>query len=203
VIDRDHPDFNGIFTVIDPEGGAAKNGAKGKKFYRTGYRTVSWTAKDLNDDALQFRLEVEREDGFLMTVRDELAVDQLGVDTTALPDGRYRFRLTASDGPTNPGDALSATRSSGWFVVDNTPPRMTLTRHGDRWGVVVEDDGSAVTRVEWSRDGARWQELAPEDGILDGQRETFSLPAVQGRHLVVIMAVDRHHNRTTAGAVEE
>jgi hypothetical protein len=203
VIDRDHPDFNGIFTVIDPEGGAAKNGGKGKKFYRTGYRTVSWTAKDLNDDALQFRLEVEREDGFMMTVRDELAVDLLGVDTTALPDSRYRFRLTASDGPTNPGDALSATRSSAWFVVDNTPPRATLTRQGDRWGVVVEDDGSAVARVEWSRDGARWQELAPEDGILDGQRETFSLPAVQGRHLVVIMAVDRHHNRTTAGAVEE
>jgi hypothetical protein len=203
VIDRDHPDFNGIFTVIDPEGGAAKNGSKGKKYYRAGYRTVSWTAKDLNEDALVFRLEVEREDGFLMTVRDELAVDQLGVDTTALPDGRYRFRLTASDGPTNPGDALSATRSSGWFVVDNTPPRVTLTRQGDRWGVVVEDDGSAVARVEWSRDGAEWKELAPEDGILDGQRETFSLPAAQGRHLVVIMAVDRHHNRTTAGAVEE
>ena len=203
VIDRDHPDFNGIFTVIDPEGGAAKNGSKGKKYYRTGYRTVSWEAKDLNEDALVFRLEVEREDGFLMTVRDELAVDLLGVDTTALPDGRYRFRLTASDAPTNPGAALTATRSSAWFSVDNTPPRATLTRQGERWAVVVEDDGSAVSRVEWSRDGAEWKELAPEDGILDGKRETFSLPASQGRHLVVIMAVDRHHNRTTVGAVEQ
>jgi hypothetical protein len=203
VIDRDHPDINGYFSVIDPEGGAGKNGAKGKKYFRTGFRTVSWSAEDLNDDALLFRLEVEREDGFLMTVRDELAVDQLAVDTTALSDGRYRFRLSASDGPTNPGDALSATRSSAWFVVDNTPPQATLTRQGELWEIVVEDGGSAVSRVEWSRDGARWKELAPADGILDGQRETFSLPAVQGRHLVVVRAVDRHHNRATVGAVEQ
>jgi hypothetical protein len=203
VIDRDHPDINGYFSVIDPEGGAGKNGAKGKKYFRTGFRTVSWSAEDLNDDALLFGLEVEREDGFLMTVRDELAVDQLAVDTTALSDGRYRFRLSASDGPTNPGDALSATRSSAWFVVDNTPPQATLTRQGELWEIVVEDGGSAVSRVEWSRDGARWKELAPADGILDGQRETFSLPAVQGRHLVVVRAVDRHHNRATVGAVEQ
>jgi hypothetical protein len=203
VIDRDHPDINGYFSVIDPEGGAGKNGAKGKKYFRTGFRTVSWSAKDLNEDALLFRLEVEREDGFLMTVRDELAVDQLAVDTTALPDGRYRFRLSASDGPTNPGDALSATRSSAWFVVDNTPPQVTLTRQGELWVVVVEDGGSAVSRVEWSRDGSRWKELAPADGILDGQRENFSLLASSGRHLVVVRVVDRHHNRATVGSVEQ
>jgi hypothetical protein len=203
VIDRDHPDVNGYFSVIDPEGGAGKNGAKGKKYYRTGFRTVSWSAKDLNEDALIFRLEVEREDGFVMKVRDELAVDQLAVDTTALPDGRYRFRLSASDGPTNPGDALSATRSSAWFVVDNTSPQATLTRQGGLWAIVVEDGGSAVSRVEWSRDGSRWQELAPADGILDGRRESFSLPASPGRHLVVVRAVDRHHNRTTVGVVEQ
>jgi sugar lactone lactonase YvrE len=203
VIDRDHPDVAGYFSVIDPEGGAANNGAKGKKYYRTGYRTVSWSVKDLNEDALLFRLEVEREDGFLLLVRDQLDVDQLAVDTTALPDGRYRFRLTASDGPTNPGDALSATRSSAWLVVDNTPPTASLTRQGELWAIVVEDGGSAVSRVEWSRDGARWKELAPADGILDGQRESFSLPAASGRHVLAVRAVDRHHNRTTVGAVEE
>ena len=212
VVDRDQPDVNVAFTVIDPDGDGARNGDKDEKYDRTGFRPVSWKVKDLNEDTLLFRLEVEREDGFLMTVRDELASakivdglasDRIGVDMTALPDGRYRFRLTASDGPSNPGDALIATRDSAWFVVDNTPPRVTLTRQGEKWAVVVEDAGSALTRVEWSRDGSRWRAMAPEDVVLDGQRETFSLPASQGRHLVVVRAVDRHHNRITVGAVEQ
>ena len=44
VIEAVHPDVNGIFTVIDET--AAKNGAstKGKKYYRAGFRTVSWEA---------------------------------------------------------------------------------------------------------------------------------------------------------------
>jgi len=202
VIDRDHPDVNGIFTVIDPRATAQKNAGKGKKYYRMGFRTVRWTTKDLNEDALRFRLEVEREDGFELEVRDRLVADQLGVDTTALPDGTYRFRLTASDAATNPGNGLEATRSSRWFVVDNTPPTVTLTRSGGQWHVTVEDASSAVSRAEWSRDGEKWHPLAPTDGILDGQRETFSFDAQDGRHLVVVRAVDRHLNRTTAGAVE-
>jgi hypothetical protein len=203
VIDRDNPDVNGIFTVLDPEAGLSQNSSKGKKYYRAGFRTVSWKAKDLNDDALLFRLEMEREDGFVLTVREDLAADQLGVDTTAVPDGRYRFRLTASDHSTNPGDALSVTRDSRWFVIDNSPPEITLARDGDRWNVVVEDGGSAVAKVEWSRDGERWSELAPSDGILDGLRETFSLEAADGRHLLVVRAIDLHHNRATTGATEK
>ena len=72
----------------------------------------------------------------------------------------------------------------------------------DRWSVVVEDGGSAVAKVEWSRDGERWHELAPADGILDGLRETFSLEAADGRHLLVVRAIDLHHNRATIGATE-
>lgn len=202
VIDRDNPDINGIFTVIDPEAAMGQNSKKGKKYYRNGFRTVSWKTKDLNDDALLFLLEMERDDGFILKIREDLAAEQLGVDTTAVPDGRYRFRLTASDGSTNPGDALTATRDTRWFVVDNTPPEITLAREGDRWTIVVEDGGSAVAKVEWSRDGDRWREIAPTDGILDGLRETFSLEAAEGAHLLVVRAIDLHHNRATAGATE-
>ena len=202
VIDRDHPDVNGIFTVIDPQAGAGKNGGPGKKYYRSGYRTVRWKAKDLNDDPLTFQLVVEQKDGFELLVRDELATDQLAVDTTALPDGMYRFRLTASDGDTNPGGGLEAVLNSRWFVVDNTPPEISLSRSGERWQVTVTDAGSAVSRVEWTRDGKRWNQTAPSDGILDGKRETFSFAAQDDRNLIVVRAVDRHHNRATVGAVE-
>jgi hypothetical protein len=110
--------------------------------------------------------------------------------------------VTASDGEGNPGDALSDEAASRWFVVDNTPPAITLERSGGRWTVTVEDAGSAVASAEWSRDGERWRPLAPADGVLDGRRETFGFAAAEGRHLVVVRAIDRHHNRATAGEVE-
>ena len=191
-----------FFTVIDPKPRATKNNNPGKKYYRSGFRTVRWKARDANDDALTYTLEVENKAGFVLTVREDLRDDQLSVDTTALPDGQYRFRLTASDAETNPGSSEEALRFSRWFVVDNTPPEVALAREGDRWLVTVTDSRSAVSRVEWSRDGERWHQLAPSDGILDGKRETFSFPAEQDRGLVVVRAIDRHHNRATAGMTE-
>jgi hypothetical protein len=204
VIERSHPDFSGIFSVIDErqKNDSAKN-AKGKKFWRVGFRTVSWEATDPNDDPLRFELEVEGENGFKLRVRDQIEGTQLAVDTTALPDGNYRFHLAAVDEIANPGDALTTNSTSGWFVVDNTSPRIVLERQAGEWRVTVEDDSSPIAQVEWSRDGDRWHALAPADGVLDGTRERFGFAAEEGRHLVVVRAIDRHHNRTTVGVIEE
>ncbi len=204
VIEREHPDFSGIFTVIDerkPNNNAKS--AKGKKYYRVGFRTVSWKANDPNEDPLRFELRVESEDGFDLPVREQLNGTQIAVDTTALPDGEYRFRLIASDELENPGDAQTADRTSRWFTVDNTPPAVKLIRRDDRWRVTVQDNLSAVARVEWSRDGERWHALAPADGVMDGSTEEFEFSSEPGHHLVVVRVIDRHHNRATAGAVEE
>lgn len=203
VIEAVHPDANGIFTVVDEN--AAKNGSstKGKKYYRAGYRTVSWKAVDPNRDSLRYRLEVEGRDGHRLEVRDRITGTQLGIDTSAVPDGVYRFRLTASDSPDNPEGALETTRVSRWFTVDNRPPTIRLERDGGTWVAMVDDALSPIVRAEWSRDGATWEALAPADGLLDGRRERFEFPAEDGEHLVVVRVVDRQHNRATAGAVEE
>ena len=124
-------------------------------------------------------------------------------DATVLPDGVYRFRLTASDAPGNPDGALEVSRVSRWFTVDNTAPAVSLRRTGDQWVVSATDNLSPITRAEWSRDGDEWTALAPTDGLLDGREETFKFPAASGRHMVVVRVVDRQHNRATAGAVEE
>jgi hypothetical protein len=205
VIDRDHPDVNGIFTVIEATPKAKPNSAraKGKKYYRSGFRTVSWAAEDGNEDPLRFALEVERDDGFRLPVRDEIDRVQMAIDTTALPDGSYRVHVVANDELRNPGDGMEATAASRWFVVDNTPPLVELKLRDGRWMVVVTDAASTVARVEWSRDGASWNALAPDDGVFDGSRESFSFAAKDGAHLVVVRAVDRHHNRVTVSAVEE
>lgn len=203
VIEAVHPDFNGIFTVIDETTRNNSNSTKGKKYYRAGFRTVSWKASDDNKDPLRFRLEVENREAFRLEVRKRITGTQLGVDTSALPDGIYRFRLTASDAPRNPGSALYTDRASRWFVIDNTPPAVRIERSGDTWTATVSDALSPIVRAEWSRDGESWKALAPADGLLDGRNESFEFPAASGRHLVVVRVVDRQHNRATAGATEE
>jgi hypothetical protein len=164
---------------------------------------VSWKVSDPNKDPLQYHLQIEGRGGFRFDVRDRIAGTQLGIDTHALPDGAYRFRLTATDAPGNPAGAIEASRVSRWITVDNTPPIASLRRTADQWVVSVRDNLSPIARAEWSRDGHEWTALAPTDGLLDGREETFEFPAESGRHMVVVRVVDRQHNRATVGAVEE
>jgi hypothetical protein len=135
-------------------------------------------------------------------VRTDLETVNLAIDTQALADGRYRFRLTASDEPANPGAPATVQALSSHVTVDNTPPVITLERVGDAWRVAVEDGLSRVALVEWNRDADRWHALAPDDGLLDGRRETFEIPAAGGRHVLAVRATDEHHCRATV-AVEE
>ncbi len=199
----EHPDQRGIFTVLGTKTGKAASTKRGKKYWRVGYRTVSWKAEDPNKDPLLFDVELERADDFTFPVRRDLEATQLGVDVTAVPDGRYRFRITASDRVRNPAAPLETTGLSRWFTVDTTPPEVTVRRDGGTWLVEARDAGSSIARAEWSRDGERWTGMAPEDGILDGGVERFRIPVAAGRHVLVVRVVDRHHNRATAGAVEE
>jgi hypothetical protein len=203
VIDADHPDISGVFTVIDENDNRPAPAAKGKKFYRVGYRTVSWEAEDPNEDPLRFDLSVERRDGHQLPVKKRIDGTQIAVDTTAIPDGVYRFVVTASDAPENPGAALRTTASSAWFTVDNTPPTIDIRADGEHWLVRVSDDSSPITRVEWSRNGDRWHGLAAEDGVLDGTVESFVLERQDEGALVVVRAIDLQHNRATRGVVEE
>lgn len=203
VVEAEHPDLSGIFTVIDEKSKRKAKSATGKKYYRVGYRTVSWKAEDPNEDALRFRVAVERRDGHLLPVREHLEGTQLAVDTTALPDGVYRFEITASDAAQNPGSELETSAKSRWFTVDNTPPSIEIKADGSDWMIRVSDASSPISKVEWSRNGDRWHQLAPGDGVLDGTNESFRLKKERGGHLVVVRAMDRQHNRTTEGVVEQ
>lgn len=201
VIRQEHPTFDGIFTTIGEVGPTNANAKKGKKYWQVGYRTVSWKVSDPNEDPLVFNLEVERSDGFRLPVRKRLKGDQLAVDVSALPDGRYRFRLEASDELANPGAPKVGEGVSPWFVVDNTAPEVLLAREDQRWEIEVRD-ASSPARVQISRDGGPWQEILPVDGLLDGPVERFFVEVEDGAHLVVIRAIDRHHNRAVTGVEE-
>ena len=60
----------------------------------------------------------------------------------------------------------------------------------------IRDADSPIARVEYALDAQRWQAAFPQDGILDGRQEQFTLrldAATAGRTLVV-RATDAMNN---------
>jgi hypothetical protein len=203
VVEVQHPELSGIFTTLG-DNNNDRQAALGKKYYRVGYRTLSWKVEDPNGDPLRFTVEAQPAGGTAWwPVRTDLESVNLAIDTQALADGVYRFRLTASDEPANPGAPATVQALSGHVTVDNSAPAITVKRSGQLWLVTVEDRLSRVAAVEWNRDADRWHAVAPDDGLLDGRSETFSLPAAAGRHVLAVRAADEHHNRATAAVEEE
>ena len=202
IVDVRHPDLSGVFTTLSDDGQEYQD-RLGKKYYRVGYQSLSWKVDDPNGDPLRFTVDVQRQgDGRWWPVRSDLESVSVALDTNALPDGLYRFRLTATDVAANPDEPSAASSLSSWVLVDNTAPRVSATRTGDAWLVTVEDSLSPIAILEWSRDAETWVALQPEDGTLDGRRETARIAAKSGAHLLAVRAVDDHHNRATV-ALEE
>lgn len=202
IVDVRHPDLSGIFTTLDDDARDTE-GRLGKKYYRIGYQTLSWKAEDPNGDPLRFTVEVQRRGAERwLPVRTDLEATSVALDSQALPDGLYRFRLTATDAPANPAAPGTDSSLSSWVVVDNSPPAISAGREADTWVVAVEDALSPLAVVEWSRDADVWHPAAPDDGAIDGRRETIRIPAARGSHLLAVRAIDNHHNGATV-ALEE
>lgn len=202
VVEVQHPDLSGIFTVLD-ESDLERQQAIGRKYYRVGYQSLSWKAEDPNGDPLRFALAVGRQGSDTWwTIREDLETLTLALDTGALADGWYRFRLTASDDRANPDAPATHEVLSSWTVVDNSPPRVTVTREGQEWIIRAEDALSPITILEWNRDAKGWRQAISEDGLLDSRVETFRLPVAPGTHVLTVRAVDASHNRAVV-AVEE
>jgi hypothetical protein len=64
----------------------------------------------------------------------------------------------------------------------------------------VEDNHSAIQRVEYSVDGNRWRAIYPKDGIPDSRRESFELPVQETPGTIIIRASDAMNNVATATA---
>jgi len=178
-----------------------------RKLYQHGLRTFSWQADDPNGDALLFEVGYRAlGDETWRPLRSGLSEPVFAWDTATVPSGRYQIRITASDAPANPHAlALSVSRETPSFEVDNAPPRISATLDPQAPGVIrvaVHDDSTAVKRLELSIDAGPWEDVHPEDGIADGLDEAFrvELPARTGPGLrvAVLRASDRLGNVATA-----
>ncbi len=172
-----------------------------RRVFQRGARSLQWQAEDRNNDTLEYALYYRslNESDFRL-LKDKLRENFYTVDAAALADGRYVFRVVATDAPDNPGgQALTSERTSEPVDVDNTPPAVRAASapqvSGDRVrvGFEAEDVLGMVKRADYSVDGAAWRSAYPDDGIADSPRErySFDLPvAGPGEHTISLRAYD-------------
>ena len=183
-------------------GSRPATGAVGREGYRKGIQTFRWQASDANRDPLEYSVSYQRDgDTGWHVLRTGLRETVFAWDTTMIPDGAYRVRISASDAAGNaPGAALVGERDSAVFDVDNAPPRIEVeTRRREGGRVVlpftVRDAQSPVQRVEIAAGNADWRVVFPLDGVPDGLVERFEVvldAAATGP--VVIRATDALRN---------
>lgn len=169
---------------------------------------LTWKVDNPDSDALRYRVAFRREGQALW--RDALAADdvftktELDWDTNALPEGKYRLRVEASDELANPPDRVQKhALESDTVLVDNTPPRIeNVQMSGRTLHVRIVDGVSPIARVEIAVDGKlEWVPLSASDGIFDSPDESVDadvsslVPA--GSHIVVVRGYDVAGNVVT------
>ena len=199
-------------TVTD-SGDASSSGASSQTLGRAAGQQIqiAWQADDPDGDklvySLYFRGEDEREWKLL---RANMTENTYLLDGDVFADGRYYFKVTASDRPANPADlAKEAELVSAPVLIDNTPPVVNPSAPRRVGGAVeidvdAEDRGSVLRRCEFSVDAGAWSPVEAADGVTDSNRERFliKLPNLpEGEHLVVIRVYDAAGNAGLAKVV--
>jgi len=172
---------------------------------------VTWQADDPDGDrllySLYFRGEDEREWKLL---RANIAENSLLLDGDVLADGRYYFRVIASDQSSNAANvARTDELVSSPVLIDNTPPVVTLSparRTNDRVEVEADvvDQTSPLRRCEYSLDAGPWTPVEAADGVTDSPREQYHIAIDRlraGEHLLVVRAYDTANNAGLAKVV--
>ena len=177
----------------------------GRRVYRKGLQTFVWTARDQNQDKLQFDVLYRSEvTSTWHMLRSGLNDPIFAWDTTSAPDGTYVIRVVASDSQSNaPGTSLTGAAESTPVDIDNSAPTISLEPLRQEanqavFAFVVTDSHSPVQHVEYSLDNERWQVVYPVDSIPDSRVERFEIalePDAVER--LVVRATDAMNNTAT------
>lgn len=156
-----------------------------RKVYLRGARSLQWTAEDRNGDRLEYDVyyRAVNEANFVL-LREKLSDDFFTIDSAALADGRYIFKIVASDAPSNPnGLSLTGDRISEPVEIDNTPPIVAALGSPQKISssasakLVFEatDAASRLSKAEYSVNGSDWKIVFADDGISDSPNERYTL----------------------------
>ncbi|MDQ3256392.1 MAG: hypothetical protein M3R15_21300, partial [Acidobacteriota bacterium] len=180
-----------------------------RRAFQRGVLSLQWQAEDRNNDEMEYAVHyrAQNESAFHL-LKDRLRENFYAVDGAALGDGRYVFKIVASDAPDNAiGQALTGERLTEPVNIDNTAPVARAVGEaqiaGDRVRVrfTVEDLTGMVKRADVSVDGSAWRAVFPDDGIADSPREGYTLDmplAGAGEHTITLRAFDVSGNISSA-----
>jgi hypothetical protein len=166
---------------------------------------LTWKVDNPDNDQLRYRVTFRREGQNLWrdVVRPDevLTKSEVEWDTAALPEGKYRVRVEASDEIANPPETVQKhALESPPVVVDNTPPVFrNLALTGRRLRAHIVDGVGPIARVELTVDGKlEWRPLAAADGVYDSADEEVdsdvSSLVPPGSHIVAVRAFDSMGN---------
>jgi hypothetical protein len=167
---------------------------------------LAWKVENPDNDELRYRVQFQHEGQarWVDATRpdDVLTKQELDWETAALPEGKYRLKVDASDEMANPPGAVTHNALvSAPVVVDNTPPIFkSVSMQGRRLRAEVLDGVGPIARIEVAIDGRlEWHPLAAADGILDSADEAVDsdltpLIGQAGPHVVAIRVFDAAGN---------
>ncbi|HEX6622689.1 MAG TPA: hypothetical protein VF064_03200, partial [Pyrinomonadaceae bacterium] len=175
-----------------------------RRAFQRGAVSLQWQAEDRNGDPLEYAVHYRAvgETTFHL-LKENMRENFFSVDGAALGDGRYVFKVVATDAPENAlGQALTGERLSEPVDVDNKPPVVSegasaLAQGGATVTFEVDDGGGIIRRADLSVDSGEWHSVFPEDGIADSGRETYRLSvplASAGEHTISFRVFDASGN---------
>ena len=195
-------------TVTDtgeaPAVSSANSGGQVVSRLQTTQTQISWQADDPDGDKLVYSVSFRAEDeSEWQLIRSHMFENTLLLDPDVFADGRYFFKIVASDAPSNaPQFAHQTELVSTPVLIDNTPPVVSVLpaqRSGSSADIELEavDKTSPLRLCEYSLDAGSWQPIESIDGITDSPQERFRLHIERlrpGEHLVVFRVYDTAGN---------
>jgi len=162
---------------------------------------VEWEAEDPSGDKLLARIElIDQATKRAMVVGENIKENMFLLNTRNYPDGWYRVYVTVADDIESEfGDPIQSGEFSPPFLIDNTPPLITLRAEFDPDGKLAitgtaRDELGYIAAVYYFDDQGVWQRLSSDDRLFDQPEEYFHFTPAGGLRTVIVKAVDQNGN---------
>ena len=191
------------------------DGEKSKKSKRTSGASpkgaeiqIKWKVINPDGDETAYKIEYRSEGQrvWVPITLDFIDKTSFKWDSSEMPDGWYRIRITSSDEISNPEGMEKTDRwiSEPILIDNNKPVIKNLRVRGNEVTGIATDGFSVITDIAYSIDGAEWVTVWPEDGFLDQTSESFKFVVKgldPGEHEIAVIAKDEGGNFGVEAAV--
>jgi len=162
---------------------------------------ITAVATDSNKDTLTYEIEFRKvgRTGWIK-LKDKLEKSRFEWDTNTVEDARYEVRIIADDEKSNtPQTALTGSRVSDGFVIDNTAPKIAkgnikIAKDVARLTLTIQDSFTAIGNLSYTVDSNEdWISTLPDDFVYDTTTEDFTIQIEdleKGEHVIAIKISD-------------